>query len=266
VRYYWRDLETAPGVYDFSRIQRDLDLVASQGMRLIVNPADKTFKNTPPVPNYLTGYLLPNRKGGQSVKRWDPYVVNRWVALMDAIGKRFDSHPNFEAIATEESALSVNNDILTNNGYTPEKYRDALIDMLQRTAQAFPTSRTFWYMNFFPMRQDYIAQVARAVAPYDVAMGGPDILPDDYAIKTHAYPFYDQFKDTMPLFCVAMLDSYKHYHEGTSTLWTMEEIFEFGRDQLHLNYMLWTSKPNANTYNDTRDAFRVIANNPTFNL
>jgi hypothetical protein len=70
----------------------------------------------------------------------------------------------------------------------------------------------------------------------------------------------------MPLFCAAMPESYKHYHEGTSTLWTMEEIFEFGRDQLHLNYMLWTSVPNSNTNNDTRDAFRVIANNPTFNL
>lgn len=269
VRYYWRDLETSPGVYDFSRIQHDLDLLSSQGLRLIVNPADKTFKNEMPVPAYLADYTLSNRKGGYTVERWKPYVVDRWVKLMEALGERFDGNPYFEAIATEESALGVDDAVLTANGYTPENYRDALIDMLTRTAAAFPTSRVFWYMNFFPMRQDYIAQVASAVAPLEVAMGGPDILPDNTSIARLAYPFYEQFAGTMPLFCVAMPDSYKHEHQDTSLptqYWTMQELFDYGRDTLHLNYMLWTSVPNSSSAYDTYDAYPVIERNPSLNL
>ena len=269
VRYYWRDLETAPGVYDFSRIQHDLDLLSSQGLHLIVNPADKTFREAQPVPDYLSGYVLLNNNGGYTVERWKPYVIDRWVKLMQALGQRFDSNPYFEGVATEESALSLDEAVLTDNGYTPENYRDGLIDMLRRTAEAFPTSRTFWYMNFFPMRQDYIAQVASAVAPFGVAMGGPDILPDNSSISKLAYPFYDQFQGTMPLFCVAMPDSYKHAHKDTSyptQYWTMQELFEFARDKLHLNYMLWTSVPDSSSGYDTYDAYPVIERNPAFNL
>ena len=36
--------------------------------------------------------------------RWSPYVVGRLNALIKAMGK-FDSHPNFEGIATQETSL-----------------------------------------------------------------------------------------------------------------------------------------------------------------
>ena len=151
----------------------------------------------------------------------------------------------------------------------PKIYRDALITTLQATAEALPTSRVFWTMNFFPMRQDYIAQVASAVAPLGVVMGGPDILPDSSALTGIAYPFYDQFQGVMPLFCTVMPDSYRHAHKDTSfptKYWTMQELFTFGRDQLHLNYVLWTSVPDSSTYYDTYDAYPVIESNTAFNL
>ena len=124
-------------------------------------------------------------------------------------------------------------------------------------------------MNFFPLRQDYIAQVANAVAPAGVVMGGPDILPDSSTLSSRAYPFYDQFQGTMPLFCTVMPDSYKHQHMDTSyptQYWTMQELFEFGRDELHLNYVLWTGVPDSSTAYDTYDAYPVIERNPAFNL
>jgi hypothetical protein len=258
-------------VYDFSAIQHDLNLLSSQGMHLIAAPEDKTFKGsqlTQPLPDYLAGYSVPNNMGGVTALRWKPYVIDRWVKLMEAMGKQFDGNPYFEGIATHETALSINYDVLTDLGYTPEIYRDGLIDMIQRSAEAFPTSRVFWYMNFFPMRQDYIAQVASAVAPYGVLMGGPDVLPDDRSISSLAYPFYDQFEGTMPLFCAVMLNSYKHEHKDTSyptRYWTMQELFDFARDELHLNYMFWTSVANSTTAYDTYDAYPVIGRNPSIN-
>ena len=62
VRYLWADFETSPGVYDFSRIQHDLELLSNQGLHLIVVVSDKTFKDEQPIPDYLASYTLPNRQ------------------------------------------------------------------------------------------------------------------------------------------------------------------------------------------------------------
>jgi hypothetical protein len=269
MRYLWRDLETGRDRYDFSRIESDLKLLADRKVQLIVVVADKSYKNEQPVPDYLAGYTLPNGKGGHTLQRWNPYVVERWVKLMQALGERFDSHPNFEGVATEESAPTLDESELKRGGYTPEKYRDALIEMLRRAAQAMPGSRVFWYMNFLPHGQHYIAQIASAVAPYGVVMGGPDVLPDSPPLKRLVYPIYRQFQGRMPLFCSVMPNSYRHLHKGNSPAkyWTMEELYEFARDELHVNYLLWTyvARPKPADAYDIDDAFPVIERHPVIN-
>ena len=270
-RYYWRDLEPSFGQYDFSQVRRDLDLLAGQGMQLIIVIEDKSFKNQKPTPSYLSNeYVLPNRIGGYTAVRWAPYVVERMNALTAAMGKQFDSHPNFEGIAIQETALGLDSDARKAAGYTPEKYRDALIDVLTDAAQNFPTSRVFWYMNFLVGKQSYIADVALAVAPHGVVVGGPDALPDDGSLVRQTYPFYDQFNGKMPLFCSMQFNSYRHLHEDASyptKYWTMGEMFRFMRDDLHVNYMFWTRKTRswpAGSY-DWTDALPVIGSNPAFN-
>ena len=107
-------------------------------------------------------------------------------ALLNALG-RFDSHWAFHGVALQESAPTLSFSTLSAQGYTPEKYRDAYIDILSTGAAALPTSRMFWFMTFFPKRQDYIASVANAVASKGVIMGGPDVLPDDAALKERSH-------------------------------------------------------------------------------
>jgi hypothetical protein len=270
-RYFWHELEPSFGQYDFSQVQRDLDLLAGQGMQLIVVVEDKSFKNVKPTPSYLwNDYTLQNRAGGYTAKRWSPYVVERMNALTAAMGAHFDGHPNFEGIAVPESSLSLDLDVRKAAGYTPEKYRDALIDVLTGAAQNFPTSRIFWYMNYLVGNQGYLADIASAVAPYGIVMGGPDSFPDDESHNRMVYPLYDQFKGKMPLFCSVQFTSYKHLHEDTSyptKYWTMNEIFRFLRDDLHVNYILWTRKPHRNprgSYN-WLDALPVMERYPAFN-
>ena len=159
---------------------------------------------------------------------------------------------------------------LNANGYTPEKYRDALITVLKDASQSFSGSRVFWYMNFLSRSQAYLGEVASAVAPLGVVMGGPDALPDDYALKKLTYPFYEHYKGQMPLFCSAQFNSYKHLHQDSSyktKYWTMDELFRFMRDDLHVNYVFWTRKTWSNPSGsyDWTDALQVIERNPAFN-
>lgn len=272
-RYTWRELEPSLGNYNFSEIESDLALVASQGMQLVVMIEDKTFVNEKPLPAYLSTnqYTRANKPGGYTAVRWSPYVVTRLKALIKAMGQRFDAHPNFEGIApATETAPSFSSATLDATGYTPEKYRDAIIAVLTDATKSMPTSRIFWYMNFLPRHQSYIADVANAVKSTGVIMGGPDVLPDDPALQKHAYPFYTQFNGKLPLFGQVEPRCYSHLHEDTSfptKYWKTNELFKFARDDMHVNYMFWVRlpKPSPSDSYDWEDALPVIANNPLFN-
>ena len=267
-RYTWRSLEPSKGNYDFSEIKRDLDWASAYGMKLVVMIEDKTFKLERPTPAYLDTLTPRNRAGGYTVVRWNPTVVERMKALLQALG-RFDTHWAFQGVALQESALSFDDTILNKYAYTPEKYRDAYIGILTAGANAMPNSRMFWFMNFFPRRQDYIGSVATAVASKGVIMGGPDVLPDDWALQQHTYGFYDKFQGKMPLFGQVESMCYSHLHKtgGYSTkYWTMAELFRFARDQLHVDYMFWVRmpKPTVSGGYDWTDALPVIANNASW--
>ncbi|MDR2877079.1 MAG: hypothetical protein LBV36_03440 [Chromatiales bacterium] len=271
-RYTWLSLEPQFGVYDFSQIQTDLVLARDHGMQLVVMIEDKSFDPSVRLtPRYLwESNTLPYLDGGQVAKRWAPWVVERMAALTQAMGARFDSDPSFEGVAFQESAMGFSDAVKKQYGYTPEKYRDAIISVLTNTRKHFPTSQVFWFQNYLEGAQAYIGTIAATVAPLRIAMGGPDILPDSVPLNYHNYPYYEQYKDKMTLFGSIQYDSYKHLHAtaGYATkYWTMPEMFRYSRDKLHVKYLFWTRKPKpdpADSY-DWTQALPVIKSNPTFN-
>jgi hypothetical protein len=242
-------------------------------MQLVVMIEDKSFRSgTPenPAPSYLVKYTAANTGGGYTMIRWNPIVVTRFKALVTALGTKFDSNRAFEGIATQETAPSLSRTALDANGYTPEKYRDAYIAMLTTAAAAMPTSRVFWYMNFMPGNNAYLSSIAAAVAPKGVVMGCPDVAPDNKALQTRTYPLFDQFHGKMPMFGQVEGMVYEHLHatSGYSTkYWTMTEIYNFAKTDMHANYMFWVRIPVADPKdsNDYFDALPVIAKYPTIN-
>jgi len=269
MRYRWADLEPAEGHYDLSVIARDLEAAKRSGVQLVVLIEDKSFKDELPTPAYLRAkYTLRNRANGYTALRWDPYVNDRLQQLVANLGAEFDCHPHFEGVAFQESSLSLDDKVLDANGYTPEKYRDALISLLRSSAKKLPRSRVFWYMNFLPEKQGYIGEIADAVIGTGVVMGGPDILPDNPALATRVYPFYDKFEGRLRLFNSMQHDSYRHRHNavGRSGYWSMDDLFVFARDELHVDYVFWEYRtwrqpPDSHDWTDARE---VIARYATF--
>jgi len=269
-RYSWPALEPKPGAYQFAEIKSDLAWCAAHGMRLIIMIEDKTFVRELPTPPDLNAYALRNRGGGYTAVRWAPVVLTRFKALLSAIGKQFDSSPGLEGLATQETAPGFPYTVDIANGYTAAKYRDMYIDVLTTVSKAFPTSRIFWFMNFFPIKQEYIANVAAAVAPLGVFMGGPDVMPDNPNLERKTYPFYTQFQSKMVLFAQVEGICYAQPHltSGYATkYWTMPELFNFAKTNLHVRYMFWVHVPDPavpGAY-DWTDAWPVIAAHPTIN-
>ena len=269
-RYSWPVLEPTPGNYQFAEIKSDLAWAASHGIRLIIMVEDKTFVKELPTPKDLDAYAVRNKGGGYTVVRWAPIVMTRFNALISAIGKQFDSSPGLEGLATQETAPGFGYKVEKANGYTPEKYRAMYINLLTIASKSFPTSRIFWFMNFFPVKEGYIADVATAVAPLGVFMGGPDVEPENPKLLNRVYPFYTQFQSKMTLFAQVEGTCYDQLHETSgykTKYWTMTELFNFAKTQLHVHYMFWVHLPQPpvpGAY-DWLDALPVIAANPTIN-
>ena len=266
-RYYWAELEPRWGQYDFEQLEADLDLLESQGKRLVVFVEDKSFNNDIPTPGYLSSLTARNRKGGYTAIRWKPYVVERFKLLIDEIGRRYDGHPAFEGIAIQESEPGFNDAVRRQYGYRPEIYRDAVIDVLTSAAQSIPTSTVFWYMNFFPENRDYIVAIANKVGPQGVAVGGPDVLPDNAPLARLTYPYYDQLEGKMVLFNSMQYNSFRHVRKrnsGGGRYWNMWQLYNFARDELHVTYLFWNRPPYADppgSY-DWKAALPVIKANP----
>ncbi len=290
IRYTWASLEPEENRYDFSAIRRDLGIAAKYGKQLVAFLTDKTFspKSPNPLPAYMQQHSMTNVNGGVTPKKWDMRLIEREIALARALAKEFDRHPNFEGIAWQESAPSVPLKELAAAGYTPELFRDCMIRLLRGSSEALPHAQVFWYQNFLPGKMEYLREIVQAVLPYRVVLGGPDILPFRTGLR-FSYGLYDEFRGKMKLSCSAQADSYRHhkddtdnsrkhvFHEGKKPIHpdgyvTMQQIFEFARDRLHLNYIFWsyiTSRPKQYPGDPPafvfEDALKVIRQNPSFN-
>lgn len=282
LRYRWADLEPAQGQYDFSAVARDLAIASKANLQFVAMIEDKSFQDESPLPAYLQDRYIVRGKRGYTAVRWDPYVVERMSKLVEAFGRRFDCHPSLEGVAFQETAPSVDASQLERSGYTPEKYRDALISVLRSASHSLPRSRVFWYMNFLPGKQGYIAEIARELAGTGVVMGGPDILPDNPALQRRVYPFYGEFRGRLKLFGSMQNDSYRHPRgggkvkgkgsghpdaqrgAGPAGYWSMEDLYAFARDRLHVNYIFWEYRmqPQPPDSHDWADARAVIARHP----
>lgn len=272
-RYRWVQLEPSPGVYDFRSLESDLAVAARSGVQLVALIEDKTFDGTKPTPSYLEEHTLQGKRG-YVANRWDPYVVDRLLRLTEAIGRRFDCDPNFEGIGFQETALGLDPAALRAAGYTADGYRDSLIKLLQGATAGLQRSRVFWYMNFLPGGQQYLDDIARSVVGTGVVMGGPDILPDNAALAQRVYPLYERFDGRLKLFGSMQHDSYRHPRGKAipgsvkPEFWSMEDLFLFARDRLHVSYVMWEYRtkrtpPDARDWSEARD---VIARYPELRL
>lgn len=280
-RYHWRILEPEKGKYDFSQIKHDLDFLARNGKQLIVFIIDVSYWKRSALPNYLAEYDSYSENEGWCPIRWHPEVIERFIALGEALGDFFDNHPNFEGVATQETSMGISKEGYEKFNYSHEVYVKALIETLRGLSKGIPKSNVFWYQNFLGDFDDgsrYLRQIADSIIDTGIILGGPDILPYRKGIKNISYPMYSDYKDKYTLFCSVQDCSYKHHKNDTvlhmiepvheEGYLTMEEIFKYGRDSLHLNYIIWNYYYDGEDkgHRSFDDAIEVIKKYPKFNF
>ncbi len=159
LKYTWRELEPAPGVYDVQRIVDDFEFLHARGKKLFVQIQDVSFsRDIINVPDDLRSD--PRYKGGANLKyefedeaetrpvvdgwvarRWDPTVRERFAKLLHALGARLDG--KLEGINLAETSVGFGSKGPYHpEGFSFETYRDGVHAMMRAARDARTCCRT----------------------------------------------------------------------------------------------------------------------------
>jgi len=180
----WSMLETAPGVYDFSRLDSALDKVKSVGKHLRVKIMDRTFwLGCDPLRPFAPSWV-PVVPGGTGSKFcvatvWTQSAMDDFIALHIAIAKRYDNNDAFVGFTTEETATDVS--------YFREDW-------------------TRVYKELYPQRSRLAKELFAAV---------PDVL----FISSFNWPVYDKVSYFFDMVDGSLVTDAKGTHNGMSITW-----------------------------------------------
>ena len=266
VKYTWRQLEQGKDNYVFDNLRTDLSLVKAKGKKLFVQVQDATFGlEFMPLPKYLRedpayhggvaqqasypdGKPEEAKPYGWVARRWDPAVRARFQKLLAALGKEFDGE--IEGINLPESAIDIPNaGPLMPDGYTPQGYRDGLLETMGALKKAFPKSTALLYANFMPEadasgKPVYLRSLYEKAAELKLAMGGPDLLPHRKWQLLNSYPLIREFSNRIPMGIAVQDDNLTDVNPKTGKPVTVPELVSYATDELHVTYIFWgTQEP-----------------------
>jgi hypothetical protein len=248
--YTWRSLEPEKGRYDFTAIRADLAFLAKHDRRLIIQIQTKTFgAGQNYCPAYVTGSdygggVYQTRWGSFNPIIWNDQVNARLNALYQQLGKEFDREPFLEAVVIPESATTFDPATQSAIAYTPDKYTRSVEAGMQALKEAFPRTVVMQYVNMPPESIQPLAEYAKTQR---IGFGGPDIYPSDPQLNDSqrgVYRLYAPLSGVVPLGAAVQQNDYtqRAAFRGPPGETPVKEIYEFGRDKLHLNYIFWGTR------------------------
>lgn len=251
IRYEWADLEIAKGVYDFTAIDARLAELAAIEKRLVIMIQTKSFGlDTALVPDYLKTsayeggmftYASANKdQEGNNIKLWNPMVRDRMIALIRALGKRYNSHPYFEGIGLTETAMGQPVTALTSAQV--DGYYANLLSINKKMREHFPNTMTFQFTNYpRPLLESFI----NGLKEIGTALGGPDTFIEEPGLlhtgtPKGVYNYYPVLSGIIPMTPSVMPGNYRNTRvDGTGYEPTVSELLAFARDKLKANYIFW---------------------------
>lgn len=259
VRFLWAELEKSKGVYNFALIDKLLKEVTARGKRLIIQVQTKSFHpDWKLVPDYLktpeySGGVFPFKTFGNgaikgyNIKLYDIEVRNRLIALFNALGKRYNAHPNFEGIGMIESAFG--QPAISVSNAQVNAWFDNLLYVHKQMKLQFPNTMTIQELNF---PRDQLPDLIKGMKTIGTAIGCPDVwlqepgllFPGTKYSPKGAYKYYAALSGVIPITPTVELPNYENTRWDESGYKpTISELFNFAKTELKANYVFWTRSP-----------------------
>jgi hypothetical protein len=264
LKYNWKELEPEKDKYNFSEISKDLNFLTAHGKKLFIQLQDVTFDTIwVDVPHYLLDE--PEYDGGVAMqivtddkdsiietcgyvaRRWDVKVAERFYKLIIALGKEFDG--KIEGINFPETSVDFGESGKSYpKGFTPTIYRDAILKQMEVAKLAFSKSVVIQYANFMPgewlphENKGYLESLYYFASINCIGMGGPDIKIYNKAHMNHGYKFLMQYSNDIKTGIAVQDGNYEEINPKTGKQVTVDEIYNFGNDELGLDYIFWSTQ------------------------
>lgn len=264
-KYFWNRLEPRYGVYDFSEIRSDLANLARIDKQLVLTLQAESFITSEKlVPDYLLGDeyeggVYPINSGkGYNVAYYNAKVQERLVALVEALGREFDAHPNLEAINFEETSPSRQEPEWHRSHI--ENYIDGMLRVASAGKKAFPGTVVIQYVNY---PESSLPRVVKALSSQGIGMGGPDTYQNNPHLARGVYSYYPKIAGLLPIGMAVDYHNYQSSVGGNAPLDrpSIASIHQFAQQALKPNYMFWLRRTGdaasgSNYWQDVLDYFK----------
>lgn len=270
LRFAWSELEPTKGNYDFSAIEQQLNELAAHHKQLIILVETKSFgypNETPIAPDYILNepefeggaFKFPAGPGaqkgqasrtgrrGSNLKLWNLHVYERLSALLETLGKRFNAHPNFEAIALQETAMGMSEESTT--PAQEDGFFDNLLKLHAQLRTNFPNTVTIQFTNY-PIRK--LGLLTSRFKAMGTGLGGPDVFVSDRGLNRPdgVYSYYPKLSGVVPLAPMVARGNYVAARHGgpASDAPDVDQLYSFARDRLKANYLFWARPSDRSNY------------------
>ena len=266
-KYFWNKLEPTKGVYDFSEIRSDLANLAQINRQLVLSLQAESFITYEKlVPDYLQtdeyeGGVYPINTGrGFNVAYYNVKVQDRLVALVKALGREFDHHPNLEAINFEETSPG-RTEPEWHRAYI-KKYIEGMMTVAIAAKKSFPQTVVIQYVNY---PESSLPTVMQTLLHHGIGMGGPDTVQNNKFLAQGVYSYYPKAANELPIGIAVDYNNYQSSVGGSGPMDrpSIESIHRFAVGALKPNYMFWlrrTKEPSngSNYWSDVLSYFQGI--------
>lgn len=293
--YWWSDIEKAKNVYDFTKIERDINFLKNHpdsrmhNKKIIMqftgqrHHETSTDKSTSKVPRYL--YVDPEYEGGVAKYAngtgWYPIewqdadarknpshpfygketVTDRLVKVILAIGQKYGNHPNIEGINSAETSFGVSGNC-SYAGYNPAIYLKNLKRVGKAMKQGFPDKMVIMYSNFFPCARqifnddaEVFRNLIRDVSPVGVGLGGPDVKSKNELLLDGAYKAVNEFKNQINVGYSVQWEDYEE--DKLEDRQTVKQIVDFSQTYLGSCYLFWGPRKTPAYYDSTKTYYQL---------
>lgn len=250
VRIWWYELERSKGKYDFSKIDAYLSKLKAQptAKRLVVRIMDRAFSTNSRdriVPDYLLSESQYNggvvkTKNGFAPRLWEKPVMDRLIALYQALGTRYDADNVFEGLQSGETTLGF-------NGSKPSGYSvTALAQQYKRFAaearKTMPRTNLFFATNWLGPDEVMSSLVQSFIGPA-TGVGGPNTQPGN---PTQGQSVWIGKMGADFRGILAISSSVESTELGGSHGdFTPKQIYDFAYNTLRVSHLFWS----RNTWN-----------------
>lgn len=238
IKYRWKDLEVAKGVYDFSQIESDIDILRRHGKRLWIHVTYVEWSSSSPPktpeymwkdsayggdPRYYGNYERTVQNGGWYPLFWNPNVRRQLVGLFKALGERFKNVELVEGIVIPETAAQQLGD------FDCGGYLQTLKETALAAKAAIGGKIVMQQMNFACFD---LAEHAQWLSRNGISFGAPDILVGG-TLPADLYPLFPKHKYEIPVGPDVQWDNYVRNNMS------VREIRDYIIDNIDPWYVFW---------------------------